>query len=150
MRGRHEPANKLSNESYKLMKDHIESYHPSVRHYRREHAPLRRYLPPELSVRSMYDFIQKNPSVASYETYGKTVSSLNISFAKLGQEECLLYEKHKHAESYSEECLECEQWKKHIERARISRKHYQDEALCDFDPAVAVMSADMQLSLIHI
>jgi len=36
------------------------------------------------------DFVQTNPSAASDETYDKTVSSQNISFTQLGQEECLL------------------------------------------------------------
>jgi len=54
MHGRHKHANNISDETSKLMRDHIESYHPSLSHYRREHAPLRRYLPPGLMIRSMY------------------------------------------------------------------------------------------------
>ncbi|KAI4827166.1 hypothetical protein KUCAC02_030584, partial [Chaenocephalus aceratus] len=38
-RGRHAPANKLDQ---KPLHEHIESFHPTVSHYRREHAPWRR------------------------------------------------------------------------------------------------------------
>ena len=148
MREKHVPTNKLSVDSETLMRNHIESYHPSISHYRHEHAPFRRYLPPELTVRDMYkDFAQKYPSVAGYHTYRKMVSSMNISFVKLGEEECeecMLYQKHHHGDSQNETCVDCDNWKKHVERARISRKHYQDDALTDHDPTVAIMSVDMQ------
>jgi len=148
-RGRHKPLNKLSDETMKIIKDHIESFHPSISHYRREHAPLRRYLPPELTIREMFnDFVAKHqPTAISYETYRKTVSSLNISFVKLRQEECeacLLYEKHQHDDGQTRECSLCDEWKKHVESARISRQFYQDDAIRDFDPTVAVMSVHMQ------
>jgi len=62
-RGKHTPPNKLTDDITKLMNEHIDSYHPSVSHYRCEHAPLRR---PELTVWDMYkDFHQKNPSVTT-------------------------------------------------------------------------------------
>ena len=54
-RGRHAAAHKLSADKLSIIVEHINSYHPSVGHYRRNHAPLRRYLPPELSIREMYD-----------------------------------------------------------------------------------------------
>lgn len=75
MRGRHAPSNKLSDDINKMIKEHIESYHPAVSHYRREHVPLRRYLPPELTINDLHkDFIEQHPQVASYQTYRKMVS----------------------------------------------------------------------------
>ena len=74
------------------IKEHnIESYKPTISHYRRSHAPNRRYLPQELNITMMHDdFLQKNPkySNCSYKVYRIALSSLNISFAKLGNEEC--------------------------------------------------------------
>ena len=35
---------KKKNELHEKIKQHIESYNPAVSHYRREHAPNRRYL----------------------------------------------------------------------------------------------------------
>jgi len=43
--GRLTPAHKMTFEIHKSIISHINSYHPSVSHYRRKHAPLRRYLP---------------------------------------------------------------------------------------------------------
>jgi hypothetical protein len=38
---------------------HIESFHPVASHYRREHAPRKRYLPSDLSTEALYrDFIR--------------------------------------------------------------------------------------------
>lgn len=72
MRGRHEPANKLD---LQPLIDHIESFHPSVSHYRREHAPFRRYLPSDVTVKFMFaDFIEKGKR-CSYETFRITVKS---------------------------------------------------------------------------
>ncbi|XP_033121771.1 uncharacterized protein LOC117120797, partial [Anneissia japonica] len=89
-RGRHgNHAHKLSDEKKKVIKDHIMSHHPCISHYRREHAPNRLYLPPELNVTVMFaDFNDKHPGVCKYQTYRKMIRDLNISFARLGKEEC--------------------------------------------------------------
>ena len=40
---------------------HIESYHHTVSHYQRDCAPLRKYLPSDLTVTEMHkDFIQSH------------------------------------------------------------------------------------------
>ena len=54
-RGSHAPKHKMSVRTEKAILEHIESFHPAVSHYRRKHAPLRRYLPPTLNVRKMHD-----------------------------------------------------------------------------------------------
>jgi len=87
MRGRHPLANKLSADMQNSLREHIQSYHLSVSHYRREHAPWIKYLPPELTVTDMYkDFRAKNGEI-SYQIYRRVLSSMNISFVKLGEEE---------------------------------------------------------------
>lgn len=46
-----------------LIKKHIESFNPNVSHYRREHAPNRRYLPDTLTISEMHkDLVETNPS----------------------------------------------------------------------------------------
>jgi len=129
------------------IREHIQSYHPSVSNYRREHAPWRKYLPPELTVTDMYeDFRAKNGEI-SYQTYRRVLSSVNISFVKLGEEECeecMLYNNHQHADSNAtDNCTDCVKWREHIERAHVSRKHYQDDGALIHDNS-AVMSVDMQ------
>ena len=97
MRGKHTPGNKLVMD---VVRDHIEQFNPSISHYRREHAPNRRYLPSDINVRYMFaDFKEKHPhDKCSYESYRKQIRQLNISFAKLGEEQCdrcTTYELHK-------------------------------------------------------
>ncbi|XP_053607993.1 uncharacterized protein LOC128673864 [Plodia interpunctella] len=77
-----------------ILTSHVESFHPLELHYRREHAPLRRYLPCDVTIKLMHkDFCEKNPSQkVSYELYRKHVNSMRISFTKLGNEECEICE----------------------------------------------------------
>ena len=160
-RGRHEPANKLSFDIYELITNHIKSYNPSISHYRREHAPNRLYLSPELTIQSMYnDFQEKYKEVkVSYEKFRIELNKMNISFVKLGEEECeecIIYEGHKHpneengeketnsGENVNEECETCLAWKKHIETARISRKLYKEDAALKQGDLTKYFSVDMQ------
>jgi hypothetical protein len=73
-----------------VLQEHIESFRPTVSHYHREHAPNVRYLPSDISVQAMYnDFKEKNKSVTcSYDLHRTVVKELNISFSKLGHEQC--------------------------------------------------------------
>ena len=89
-RGKHVPAHKIVEQTKSLIRDHIESFHPAVPHYRRAHAPLRRYLPPELNVKLMFEqFEDSHPNVKCKErTYRRELSDMSVSFAKLGEEEC--------------------------------------------------------------
>ena len=66
------------------------SFHPCISHYRRAHAPHRLYLASDISVRMMYDdFKAVHPDFSCcYQTYRKVVVSMNISFTKLGEEQC--------------------------------------------------------------
>ena len=84
-RGRQAAVNKLV---VKTLDEHIESFNPCVSHYRREHAPNRRYLPSDITIKMMHsDYLDKG-NACSYETYRKVVKDKKISFAKLGEEEC--------------------------------------------------------------
>ena len=147
-RGRHFPWNKKTPATNDAVIQHIESFKPSVSHYRREHAPLRRYLSSELTVQGMYeDFVQKNPDQSfKYQFYRKIVADQNISFTKLGEEQCetcLEKEKHMH-ENEVENCSVCSDWKKHIENARIARTKYREDAGKEWTDGTAYMSCDMQ------
>jgi len=52
-----------------VLRAHIETFGPSISHYRREHAPNKRYLPSDVTVEFMHkDFISKHAGlVCSYE-----------------------------------------------------------------------------------
>ena len=92
-RGKHAPKHSMKEGDKDYIINHILSFHPAIAHYRSEHAPLRRYLPSELTIREMWndylaDCERDNAKSFSYSVYQKQVKSLNISFAKLGVEQC--------------------------------------------------------------
>lgn len=75
----------------KKVSEHIEFFNACISHYRREHAPNRRYLPSEVTLEFLYsDCQQKYPEVkCSKSSYLRIVrKELKISFAALGHEEC--------------------------------------------------------------
>ena len=79
----------LNNPDYET-RNHINSYNPAISHYRRKHAPLRHYLPSELNASMMFlDFKLNNPVMkVRFNSYWRQIRKHNISFAKLGEEEC--------------------------------------------------------------
>ena len=88
-RGKTPAKNKIERE---IIRTHIESFHPCISHYRREHAPNMRYLPSDISINSMYDdFKLRHGRTCSYDLYRMVVKEMRISFTKLGHEECEIY-----------------------------------------------------------
>lgn len=129
--------------------DHIMSFHPETSHYRREHAPLRKYLPSDVTITKMHKlFLEDHPTKpCSYDYYRKEVDKLNISFTKLGHEKCEQCEKfHKHvhilltATSSCQECIDYEEHKKFYHEARI---HYDRDKLIRDDPRNVIVSGDL-------
>jgi len=121
--GRHQPPTKL-------ILNHTESYHPCVSHNRREHAPHRRYLPSDVSVQSIHkDFMSKHGTTCKflYDLYQKVVKDMNISFTRLGHEQCEHCESHdlhkKNCESYDS----CVKWNSQVDRAKVSRQAYDKD-----------------------
>lgn len=115
--------------------EHILSFNPAISHYRREHAPNKKYLPSDLTIRMMYkNYCETDPQTqVSYGFYRILVKTLNISFTKLGQEECEICEKfiihnpqremirHRH-------CQLCKDYEEHHERYISARKKYEADA----------------------
>lgn len=142
------PHNKVDHE---IIKKHIECYEPSISHYRREHAPNRRYLPSDMSVVKMHeDFVKKYPDFkCSYDLYRSEVKKLNISFVKLGQEECEQCENfklHGHDQDnlQTDHCQICKNWKLHIRRAETSRTDYRSDAGKLLNDEEIIYSVDME------
>ena len=143
-RGKHPPANKIEEST---IQQHVETYHPQISHYRREHAPLRRYLPSDVTMVSMHaDFNEKNPSVkCGYQTYRKIVHKLNISFTKLGEEQCeacVMHNISQHSEGCT--CNDCQIWKCHVTRAQEAREMYRADATAQWSSDYSVRSVDLQ------
>ncbi|XP_065095618.1 uncharacterized protein LOC135717456 [Ochlerotatus camptorhynchus] len=112
---------------------HILSYGPTISHYRREHAPNRRYLPSDLSQRAMHKHYQDtHTSQVSYSLYSRVLNEMNISFVKLGHEECevcVSMEQHKKVNVNNSECTDdcilCSDYSKHLEHAKQARIEYR-------------------------
>lgn len=138
--------------------NHIQSFHPTISHYRREHAPKRLYLPSDISITLMYKHFKESYPEAdfSYELYRKEVANLNISFTKLGHEECWeceayqIHQKethHIHAES---DCDICKEWKKHNLKATSAREAYRQDVARLLSSDNLIVSADLQKVCIEI
>lgn len=134
---------------------HIDSYNPTISHYRREHAPLRKYLPSDVTVKMMYeDFCEKHPGVKiSYDLYRKQIKSLNISFAQLGNEECESCEAQKihckiedhDLKTPPDDCQKCKDFGDHKLRANKARMLYaQHKEQTDNDRGHIYFSADLE------
>ncbi|CAG9773211.1 unnamed protein product [Ceutorhynchus assimilis] len=145
-RGQFKRANKVNTD---IIRDHIQTFNPSIHHYRREHAPLRLYLPTDINIKMMYDDFKLKHGMNIYELYRKEVAAMNISFTKLGHQECFACETfslHSKATGHTKEtaedtCQECTTWKEHQQKYREARKEYakdgaKEDELC--------FSADLQ------
>lgn len=148
-RGCQPSVNKIDRKS---IDEHIESFHPCVSHYRREHAPQTKYLPSDITIKQMHkDYLFKFNNPCSYDLYRKiVVNDKKISFTKLGHEECetceefTLHEKNHTKENLDDQCDRCQLWSKHINRAKAARSMYRSNADSNFDEKTICVSADLQ------
>ena len=148
-RGKHYPKHKLTEANCTMIQEHIKSFNPSISHYRRAHAPNRLYLGNDLTIREMHeDFRVKHPDVpCSYVTYGRQVREMNISFTKLGEEQCEVCETYNLHTHDGDPCTTCMNWTEHNEKAKESRISYQSDAeksTSNSDPDTRYASVDMQ------
>ena len=142
-RDSHPPSNNYDAEIIRL---HINSYNPSISHYKRKNVPNRRYLNPELSIKEMYKNFSgnKDSNKICYKTYCKVFNSENIGFSRPSQDECeisLSYKNHiKDFDHDSDQCAECIAYAKHKVRSTQARiecqKPIPEEVVC--------FTADMQ------
>lgn len=106
--------------------EHIKSFNPIQHHYRYLHAPKRLYLSCELTILSMHaDFTEKTGTSTSYESYRQFIKQMNISFTKLGAEECETCDRFtiQHDPSISQEAFDT-----HKSKYTTARRHYQSDA----------------------
>lgn len=139
----------------KAMILHLKKFPVKPSHYRREHAPLRLYFDSELSIKTIWEDFKINHrdfADVSYETYRKFFATQNISFAKLGCEECETCENHnlhtKACKVFPEsevKCDQCLKYSEHKERYVAARKLYQFHAtLADANPEISFYSVDSE------
>lgn len=129
-RGSYERPNRRN---YEIIIAHITSYNPNISHHRREHAPKRKYLPENLSITLMYkNFQQQHPNIrCSYYLYKRIVTNeMNISFTKLGHEQCETceeYDLHKKSHPICDSCDLCMEFQFHRKKYIESRKLYDKQ-----------------------
>ncbi|CAH2088926.1 unnamed protein product [Euphydryas editha] len=149
-RGKHDNSKKFDRET---IKQHIESFKPAIAHYRRAHAPNRRYLPSDLNATMMHaDFIEKNPNFkVSYDLYRKFLKKdMNISFAQLGNEECEqceIFKLHQNSCKDTEHCTDCATYQIHREKYEKARTYYQQDvtqSVKQSESSKCYYSADLQ------
>ena len=150
-RGKHTPSNKLDNTPIIA---HIESYKPEQSHYRKEHAPHRRYLPSELTITAMYNDYKSRVGDAApaYNTYRKIFRERKISFGvPLADQcpECLIHENHKRArengedQGCSDDCHDCAVATEHLFRIINARTMIREDAK-NIPEDTDVFTVDMQ------
>lgn len=131
------------------IKEHVFGYGPSISHYRRAHAPNRLYLPSDLTEKSLHKNYEATQDVkVSYSLYCKVVRQCNISFVRLGHEQCetcVAAELHKKVAEHSEakDCTCCSEHELHIKRASESRMAYRADG-DSTSPNEVVFSVDLQ------
>ena len=113
------------------------------------------HLDPGLSVNIMYEnFKEQYPdSSVCYETYRLLFGKKNISFTKLGEEECEtceIYKQHvcsKKSETDEQESSDCEtclRHEEHLVRAKLSRDLYREDKEKNVGPENHYFSMDME------
>lgn len=134
-----------------MIRAHVESFNPVISHYRREHAPNKRYIPSDITLKFMHcDFLQKYNVTCSYEVYRKTVSKeMNISFTRLGHEECetcetfLIHNPQHNKTNICDNCEICTSWNEHMIKAKESRIAYKTDREST-EPNTVYFSADLE------
>ena len=170
-RGRHEPSNKTGEDIIKAIDDHIMSANPTCSHYRRKHAPQRFYLPSELKATTLHRYFKETYPEwnVHYDIYRQRIKALNISFAKLGLEDCercLAHTQHmersitskytNHGVDYvmsklvnavecaTENCEECADYKKHEMLYKVAREEYEKDKKSEVPEDTIIATTDMQ------
>ncbi|KAG5875181.1 hypothetical protein JTB14_028391 [Gonioctena quinquepunctata] len=100
----------------------------------------------------MFDsFEQQFPSfIGSYDLYRKILKQENISFVKLGHEECevceylLLHNEDHKNDNSAPDCAICQQWDAHIKKADKSRTRYKEYAGREPVEREIVFSVDLE------
>ena len=151
--GRKNRANPHNKKDHAKIREHINSYQPSISHYSRKNAPNRRYLNPELSVKDMLENYNKKHlemDQVSYTTYFSVFQQENIGFSRPSVDDCSICLSHDaHIEdddhNNSTDCVDCENFKRHQIKYREAREEYQNkEETAD----TKVLVSDMQKVLV--
>ena len=133
--------------------EHINSFNPQVAHYRRLHAPMRRYLDSSLSIRLMWRMYNSRFPRICYETYQRVFNRARITFGVPKQDLCdiCVAGKFHISEPHTipkAECQDCLRLANHEGFAALARTEYQDDKSSPVPPFTERYSVDMQKVLL--
>ena len=156
-RGSHDHSyHTISEQSDLFMQEHVNTFEPGISHYRLEHVPHRLYVDPLLLICDMYESYKKHcaekeEKALSLSSYSRKIKSTNISFAKLGHEECeicIKHEEHKCTATESQnvlcECHRQEEHKKKKDEARDSYREDRSASEGNINKGTVYLSHDLQ------
>ena len=130
-------------------------FEPGISHHRREHAPHRLYVDPSLSLCDVYESYkkhcaEKDEKALSLSSYSRKIKSMNISFAKLGHEECKIcikHEEHKCTATSQNVLCECchrqEEHQKNKDEARYSYREDRSASEGNINKEIVYFSLDL-------
>lgn len=156
-RGRYVRNKDLQN----AMLRHVKSFEPVESHYRREHAPLAKYLPSDLNQNKLFEdwklYCQNNQlKVGSKTLYRKVLKKENIRFVQPKQEDCedcqmffqheteSTHSRHELNENTEIECDQCRFWFEHIQDAGRSRSLYNSFSQNPSQPDSLTIAVDLE------
>ena len=137
------------------VKAQIDSYHPQISHYTREHAPHRRYFEATLSVRKLFtDYLSSHPlAKISYETYRQIFKRQRITFGTPAADLfdlCNWGERHlkeRHGPNMPA-CVDCGKLGLHQRFVVTGRAEYAHDKAADIPSSTAIFAVDMQKILL--
>lgn len=146
-RGRHIPANK---KDHSVILKHIEKYNPQVSHYRREHAPNRRYITSETNLKNMFeDFKSRNPDYkCTYSTHYAVFKKENIGFGEPKEDMCDVCAVYKNLNANEFTDSVSSSQTNHIAKVREARNAYNEDKTKEWSSTTRVYAVDLQKVLL--
>lgn len=158
MRGRVKNPDKMESRK-RAIQEHVESFHPCVPHFQRDDdLPNKRYLPNDVTIKDMHaDFIKKyfDCRACSYELYRSFLTEMNVTFSKVGVDECDMCETfNKHNSTHDKnnlfpDCDICYKWSIHMKRDSEAKNKYQNLLLeVPYNQDTGYYTSDLQKPLL--
>lgn len=136
---------------------HIESFHPTMSHYGRNHDHDQRFLPSDVSLRLMFEDFAANHRT-SFKRYQKALTSCSVSFSRPGEEPCDLCLQHQHHMSVRHrdhdwvknlqepppDCSTCSLWEEHRGRMEKAIRCYKRDARTPQSDQLSIRRVDLQ------
>ncbi|CAG9773225.1 unnamed protein product [Ceutorhynchus assimilis] len=131
-RGKHTPANKLTDDCLQIIRDHILTFPAVESHYCRS-SSKKKYLDPTLNLSIMHNMYkslceEKNIPPVSLEKYRQVFKEYNVGFFKPKKDQCKICLAQKNMTGEEKEAQE-ETFQQHLKRKESARKTRNEDKL---------------------